>query len=207
MKEAILYFLLSLFAIGTAYFGYQTWSKSDWVHPGHVDELLSDSTRVFSAIIASERAISDSLSQVSLEASGRIRAKQERIQTLTTLTGRVRTVRDTVEVVREVKIPVEPDTITFTQTFSDSLFLVTSELRFRDGSVSNYLDLEQLRDLRIDITLTERQGLIMTYVTSPDFELNEYRTLQLQPEVQRNNGWIWYSAGLATGLLIFIVVS
>lgn len=206
MKEIFTYLLLSLFGIGTAYFGYQSWKKSDWVHPGHIDEAVDENTRVYSAIIATERALKDSIRVTSEKTLERIRAEREHYRTLTTLAGRVRTVRDTVEVFREVPVPVDKDTtITFTQTFSDSLFIVTSELRFRDGKVSNHLDLEQLRDLRIDIALTERQGVVMTYVTSTDFELNKYRTLQLEPKQERDNRAWWFAGGFLVATTVFVL--
>lgn len=202
MKELLIFALVAV----AGYFGWQVYQKSDWIAPAQVDEMLSDSTRVFSSIIASERALSDSLSQVSDEALKRISEQQERIQTLTTLAGRVRVERDTVVIWEAVEIPAQDTTITFTQTFTDSLFVVTSEIRFRDGAFTNTLDLEQLRDLRIDITLTERQYQVITYVTSPDFELNEYRTIQVQPEIKRDNRWLWFAGGTVAGLVVFMLI-
>ena len=207
MKEIIVYLLLSLFGIGTAYFGWQHFQKNDWVHPGVVDEILSDSTRVFSSRMATKRVMADSLRQVSEEAFERIQKKNERIKTLTTLAGRVITVRDTVFVAEPIAVPQNDTTLTFTQTFSDSLFAATAQLVFRDNRVSALIDLEQLRDLRIDITQTERNRQIITYITSPDFSLNEYRTLQMQPEPEKSSlFWHGFAGGSGIILLMWLLL-
>lgn len=203
MKEITIGILIT----ALAYFGWQLHKKSDWVTPQQVDEQISETTRVFSARIATERAISDSLRQVSIEAFERIREQNERINTLTTLSGRVRVVRDTVEVVRDVPVPTADTLIVFNQSFTDSLFLVRSELRFHNGGFNNMIHLEQLRDIRLDITLTESQGLVMTYVTSDDFELREYRTLQIQPKRERKISPItWGAIGFVTGIIFVLVL-
>lgn len=203
MKEAI----ITLLILATGYLGYSLYAKSEHIPPEQVDTILSDSTRVFSSRLASQRALTDSLRNVSAEALERIESQNERIRTLTTLAGRVRTVRDTLYLPSPVQVPKADTLIVFSQTFSDSLFIVTSELRFKSGAFTNTLDLSQLRDLRIDITMTEKDGYVMTYVTSPDFELNEYRTLQVEPKRETGNRfWLGYGLGGATvAVLVYLL--
>jgi hypothetical protein len=62
----------------------------------------------------------------------------------------------------------------FTQTFTDSLFLVTSQLRVEDEYLYNDLDLTQLRPLDIRFTVTENpNGQLTLYTYLPDFDASE----------------------------------
>lgn len=86
------------------------------------------------------------------------------------------------------------------RTFGDGLFLVTGMVEFRGTSFRQHLDLEQLREIRIDVatTVNDEHNRVLTYVTSKDFESIEYQSFtQLKPK-QKRMPWFWI--GLATGV-------
>lgn len=160
-------------------------TRSEYLPPGTVDEMLDDNTRVLSAEIQSRDSIIDDLREESVEAADRINKLQEEIIAHAQVSGSLRIYRDSIQTLRkklstgEIVQIIEQGrdtTSVFAETFSDSLFKVTSSVHFSPDTIENTLDLVQLRPIRMTLTVTEGEhGQILFYSTLPDFDLSDQK--------------------------------
>lgn len=177
---------------------YQWLSRAEYVPPEAVDQMLDENTRVMSAQIRDREAIIASLREDSEAAADRIEELQEEIIAHAQVAGELRIYRDSVQSLQQhlatrdiIKIIEEgrDTTAVFAETFSDSLFQVTSSVRFSPESIENRLDLQQLRPIRMSFTVTEGdQGQVLFYTYLPDFGHTEQAVWSPPPEVKRP----WY---------------
>lgn len=195
-------------------------TKSDYVAPKIVDELLDENTRVLTAEITSLEYIIEQLENTSQAMADRIERNQEQIVAYTKIEGQLRIFEDSLEYYRsrpgrrltdfyliaQDSTPVLRDTtITETRTFSNDLFAVSCIVSLSPtGCYTITPELSQLRPIAIEHTLTmQRSGHFNSYVHLPDFEMQETQIESFQLPVRRNQSWwdkngnrvIWASAG------------
>lgn len=178
MKTFIPYILILL--LSASAFGW--WQQSDYVPAEQIDVRVNEATRGISAELQSVQTMRDSLEAQNKELAERVEEQNEQIRLAASITGRLRIERDSLEQVASQPVPSdwniaelpEPDSttvLTFRQTFTDGLFQVRSDVSISGGQVRNELHLDQLRDLRINITVTEREsGTLVFYSELPDFD-------------------------------------
>ena len=96
------------------------------------------------------------------------------------------------------------------QQFGNGLFVVTGLVEFRGNQFRQHLQLEQIRDIRLDVTTTisDDQTRILTYVTSDDFESLEYKSFtELKPNTKLPKFWIGVAVGVAGSLGASIILN
>jgi hypothetical protein len=158
--------------------------------------------------------IIDSLKAQNKKLGDRIQNSEDEIASYTSIIGKLRLKNDSLknQPVRIDSFFVRDEidtTLTFQQTFSDSLFLVQSYVQFEWPYLDNRLELSQERPIRIDVanTFNDDRSRMLTYVTSPDFDSLRYRSYtELEPKNELPKFWIGAGAGVAGTLAAIILL-
>ena len=168
---------------------------------------VDENTWVLRTVYNSRGQMLDSLKKNNTELYRQLRRDKNKIANLTAIIGELNTSIDSLNssnTPQSIPGAVFPDTtLTFTETFGDSLFQITSNVILKDSTVSNTLQLNHLRTIRIDIatTLSDDKSVMHTYVSSSDFQSLEYRsTTSLKKD--KLSWWQWGLLGLSTGVII-----
>lgn len=135
-----------------------------------------------------------------------LRKAKEDLQKIKNLSDSGRVISRTSYDLPDNLIPAsEPKKYITERQFGGGLFLVTGIVEFRKGQFRQRLELEQIRDIRIDVvnTINKDRSRIMTYITSSDFESLEYQTFtELKPQTKLPKFWIGLAAGVVGTALI-----
>lgn len=93
----------------------------------------------------------------------------------------------------------EPKRFIKERQFGGGLFVVTGIVEFQGNQFRQHLELEQIRDIRLDVatTVSDDQSRVMFFVTSQDFESLEYQSFT---ELKPKNKLPWFWIGVATGV-------
>lgn len=167
---------------------------------------------------ASQEMILDSLKAQNKKLAKEIKKRGDEIANYTSIVGRLRIEKDSLAWEAE-KNNFDISNITFDadslmkdtvykaqQTFSDGLFEVQSLIHLDYPVLHNELNLNQLRDIRLDVvnTFNDDHSRLLTYVTSPDFASLEYQSFtELEPKTKFP--WFWVGLGVGvvgTGILL-----
>lgn len=167
---------------------------------------------------ASRGMIIDSLEAQNKKMAEKIRASGDAIAGYTSIVGRLRTEKDSLaEQLKQKTFDLSAlnfttsgasrDTVFVrTQHFGDGLFEVQSAVKIDYPTLTNDLELQQLRDIRLDVvnTINDDRSRVLTYVTSPDFKELEYQSFtELEQKKELPWFWIGLAAGaVGTGILI-----
>lgn len=162
--------------------------RSDYVPPEHIDEMVDEHTRAMSALRIDYREIQDSLKTKNEALAMHIKKQEEELQLYAEMTGRLRIERDSLQQETSYNLPVEwfesPDThtatvdynsLTFRRSFTDSLFEVRSDVYAMEGQLFNDLQLNQLRDIDLRMTVTEREesNTLVFYAEIPEMDIQD----------------------------------
>lgn len=201
--------------------GYQWYSGKDNVPPQKVDELVDERTRVQSAEIVDLKDINTFLRNNSKAQEDMIRDRDEKILILTEAQARLNLYQDSIRTLNRrltiADITVDTDegttfidtTVTYVTTFTDELFRVTCRVNFSSsGCISIDANLEQLRDIHISTTVTDRgQGFLNAYLHLPDFDLEQTLQFTYQPEpTSEDSFWQEVRPYLVTGVGVAILL-
>lgn len=194
--------------------------RSDYVPQEHVDTMVGQHTRAMSALRTSFEAVEDSLRAKNEVLYQHIKDQQETVQLYADLSAELRIERDSLQEQISYAIPSEwlqaetlperasePTRMTFTQTFTDGLFEVRSEVYALEGRLFNDLYLEQLRNIDLRLTVTEREAsnTLVLYAMAPELNIEEmmvYRPeAQQTPRIDTQN---WFKRNLFSRRMVFV---
>lgn len=153
--------------------------------------------------------IIDSLRKENETLADEVSSRNEQIANYTQIIGQLNTQRDSLESkVEEYQLALDDEgqlvdsSYTFTETFGDSLFEVSSRVGISQGMISNTLELRQIRDVNINVvtTVSDRQDLVMTYVQSDDFIDLQYTSSHSLHE-GRFSKTQWFLIGTGVGVI------
>lgn len=186
MKASIPYLIIALLSISIVG-AYGWFQHTDYLPAETINVRVNEYTRGISAELQRKQTLVDSLEARNAELADHIAEQEEEIQLSAAIAGRLRMEKDSLEAVLSQPIPGDwsipplpehaessqtPTVLHFKQQFTEGLFEVRSEIYLYNGRVHNNLDLEQLRDLRMNFTITEREsGTLVFYSELPDFDL------------------------------------
>ena len=165
---------------------------------------------------------------LSKEFTQKIKDSDMKIFSLSNLTGRLRlnndnlkktidslkflngfTIADSLPLVESdleiINNKITDTTITTSNTFGDSLIMVNSKVDIKDNTMTNEIDLVQLRDINIQITSTvsDDQSTVISYISSTDFkELN----ITNKTTLKQKRSFYWFWIGLSTGMVTTIAI-
>jgi gluconate kinase len=195
--------------------------KADFTHPAHVDEQISEVSRLLSAQIQTKEQI---ISRLSVEAQQAIKERDLAVITSSELSAHLKIYQDSLKAARKgfnmmdfTHIDESGNTAfidtTLAQqfTFTDNLFGVTCYVKLsRSGCFTLEAELTQLRPLTLSHTIVSPvPGFYQSIFELPDFDLQstEIITLQTQPEPERRNFLQKYRSELVTyGVAATVVV-
>lgn len=174
-------------------------------------------------------AIIDSLKRQNKDLSKRLKKTGDQVANYAQITGKLRVQRDslkseidawntipeplvaddsiqsdTTESIESMPLPADSTFMTQKQ-FGSGLFVVTGLVEFKGYQFRQHLELEQIRDIRIDVatTVDKDRHRILTYVTSQDFETLEYKSFTtFKPSKKLPWFWIGLGTGVAGAALI-----
>ena len=194
--------------------------RSDYVPQEHVDTMIGEHTRAMSALRSQTSVVIDSLRSKNQALADHIEAEKETVQLYAEISTRLRIERDSLQQETSYNLPVEwfesPDThtatidynsLTFRRSFTDSLFEVRSDVYAMEGQLFNDLQLNQLRDIDLRMTVTEREAsnTFILYAQAP--ELNIEQMMVYRPEAQqtpRIDSHGWFKRNLFSRRMTFI---
>lgn len=206
--------IIMLVLLALASFGFGWFFKPAEVidRTNYQQETLDSLTSVIRNRHATAQSLRDSLKNTSEAFKQYIDEHQGEVATLTTIRGRLRTQLDSLAGVNRRLSAValldtlggqvfKDTTLVFTRTFGDSLFKVTSNVEFLADSISNRLQLETLRQVRLDVALlvSEDQRTVESLVTSPDFDSLR---VSAQTQIELPKKRLHWTIILATGALL-----
>lgn len=193
------------------------------------DQTKIDSTAwVQQSTYMARQLLIDSLRAENEKLAEKIEQSQDKIANYTSIIGRLRIENDSLKnepvniadlftfdttVTRNTQpadLNVMDTTLTFQQTFSDSLFRVKSNVSFNWPYLDNELHLSQQRPINIDVvnTFNDDRSRMLTYVTSPDFDSLRYKSYtELQPKDELPKFWIGAGTGVAATLVGIILIN
>lgn len=203
MRASIPYLIIALLSISIVG-AYGWFQHADYLPAEVIDVRVNEYTRGISAELQRKQTLLDSLEARNAELADHITEQEEEIQLSAAIAGRLRLEKDSLEAVLSQPIPGDwalaplpegadssqtPSVLHFKQQFTEGLFEVRSEIYLYNGRVHNTLDLEQLRDLRMNFTITEREsGTLVFYSELPDFDLVHQEAYTPATEAKR----AWY---------------
>lgn len=179
----ILLILVSLVLLYRIFFA----SPDPGIPPEEVDQMLDETTRVLSSQIQDRQAIIDSIRTTSQAQADRIQDLEEQVVSYSRVHGRLNLVVDSLEQKIDKRVPLgeiilrdeegayyADTTLTFTETYSDSLLLIRSHVDFHREWVDHRLEIQQIRPLRIDITTTlnKERNQVLVYFSSQDITID-----------------------------------
>jgi hypothetical protein len=166
-----------------------------------VTEQIDEDLWVRRSEYASQKALTDSARAVNDKIIAQLTSTRQRVNSLVSIAANLKLTVDSLSslTLPEVKVDVDIDT-TLVNTYTDSLFAVST--RFQADSTGAVLtqDLTQLRPIRFSVVSTVANDQVYFYVTSPDFKMVNIETaVTLPPKKDRR---LHYAiAGLITGVV------
>lgn len=205
MKPATIAILVVLATVASVVVTKLWWPTVETV-VSYEQAQIDEETWVRRAVLESERQTLRRISRENEDLARRIARNDEIIAGYTQILGRLSLKIDEISQntasLGDSSINFAPQR--FSDTFSDSLFVVSAEVSAENGVLLTELDLKQLRDIRLSVvtTLSEDQKQVRTYVTSPDFSDLSYQS-HTNLRAPKRKWYHWFGYGILTGAVIW----
>lgn len=166
--------------------------------PGPVVQFYSTGWVRESYLITTKQAL-DSVYTVNRRLAQEISQNKQTIIQLSGISGQLLLEKDSLFALVN-NFVVTDTTVVYQTTYTDSLFMVQSEITVKNDLITYSDNLFQLRPLTFTTVVAQREDKVFFYVESEDFkELNiETYTTITKP---KNNRLLWLGSGLAVGII------
>lgn len=207
--------LLIAFLVLVIGFGIGWWATPPEViyQTDHQQRQIDSLTAVVGNERTSKNALLDSLQGTTREFQNYIDRHRGEVASLTQIRGRLNLTIDSLQRANQTLSalsllnPVDSGsvfkdtTLRARETFGDSLIEATSEISIKNDSLSNKINIHQLRPVRIDLAIlvNEDQSLVESLATSPDFDSLEVRA---QTTLRPPKKGLHWSVFVAIGALL-----
>jgi hypothetical protein len=166
--------------------------------PGPVVQFDSTGWVRESQLITNKQAL-DSVYAINRKLAQEISRNKQTIVQLSEISVQLRLEKDSLFTLVNT-FTVTDTTVIYQTTYTDSLFMVQSNIDIKDDVVTYSNDLLQLRPLVFTTVMTQKDDKVYFYVESKDFkELNIETFTTIQKH--KNPRLLWLGSGLAAGII------